>query len=76
MLNPAILIRLKEFMNSDNLAILDRILTGLTDPKTPGYQAFWTWFRGGLRDPESYAKAYQALKQLVTVIRQSRGARQ
>lgn len=75
-MNPIIMVKLKEFINSENLAILDRILTGLTDPKTPGYQAFWSWFRGGLRDPESYAKAYQALRQLVILLRQSRGTRQ
>jgi hypothetical protein len=56
---------LKDLLTKENLIFLERLLMGLTDPTTPGYSEFWTWFKTGLRDPEAYGKAYRALTQLV-----------
>lgn len=66
------LLKLKSILTPENLAFLDRLLTGLTDPSTPGYAAFWGWFKGGLKDPEAYAKAYRALRQLVAALKEAR----
>ncbi len=65
------LLQLKSLLTPENLGFLDRMLNGLTDPNTPGYQEFWHWFKSGFRDPEAYAKAYRALRQLVTTLKDS-----
>lgn len=66
------LLKLRELLTSENLAFLDRLLTGLTDERTPGYREFWGWFKSGLRDPEAYAKAYRTLRQLIAALKQAR----
>lgn len=65
------MMKLKSLLNQENLLFLDRLLTGLTDPTTPGYQEFWTWFKTGLKDPEAYGKAYRALSLLIKELRSS-----
>lgn len=56
--------KLKELFTPENLAYLNRVLAGLTDPNTPGYHDFWAWFKGGYKDPEAYARAYRVVHQL------------
>lgn len=64
--------KLETLFTPENRAFLDRLLNGLTNPETPGYHAFWGWFRSGQKDPESYAKAYRALRQLIDVLRSAK----
>lgn len=64
--------KLEALFTPENRAFLDRLLNGLTDPQTPGYGAFWAWFRAGHKDPEAYAKAYRALRQLIEVLRSAK----
>jgi hypothetical protein len=69
--NLAGLVKLQSLLTKENLILLDRLLMGLTDPTTPGYNELWTWFKTGLKDPEAYGKAYRALKQLANELRAS-----
>lgn len=66
----ATLERFQALWSVENKQFLVRILDGMTDPTTPGYQEFWGWFRGGYRDPEAYARAYRALRQLAKLIKE------
>ena len=68
-MNLASLAKLRALLTSDNMAYLDRLLAGLTDPSTPGYHDFWSWFKSGYREPEAYARAYRAIRQLLEALR-------
>ena len=57
--------------NPENLRYLSRILAGLTDPKSPLYDTFWTWFASAYpenRRQTHMQNAWRALGEFKTFV--------
>jgi len=67
--------KLKELLTDDNLKYLKKILTMLTDSKSPVYNSFWLEFQQEYPGQTNFENAWSGLKQLRKVVLSQLGER-